>query len=262
MDTIVGLFAEGEKPTGSRDPYGLRRAAHGVFKILVDLPELTGQRAMRPTVHPILQHAANELGKPLDGWPDEDFTNLHHFMTERLAFVLESRGFDIRNVRAVTSSRRLDEIRPADELHKLRVLPEFTETSDFQALANAFKRAKNLAIKELPGHVRHLPGYVDQPLVLTEPAEKALEEELEKRRPLIERAVNEGQGFRDAFAEAAKFKPAVDRFFNDVLVMAPDPRVRENRLRLLWKLTSLILKLADISEIVAEEAKSASIVSG
>jgi len=92
---------------------------------------------------------------------------------------------------------------------------------------------------------------------LTEPAEIALLEELKRREPVIDRAVDEGQGFREAFAEAARFKPAVDTFFKDVLVMAPDPAVRESRLRLLWKLTELILKLADISEIVSEEAKQA-----
>ena len=64
-----------------------------------------------------------------------------------------------------------------------------------------------------------------------------------------------GSGYREAFAEAARFKPAVDRFFDDVLVMAPDPNVREGRLRLLRRLERLILQLGDISEIVPEEAR-------
>src|SRR6185295_1016353 len=63
LDTIVGLFAAGEKPTGSRDPYGLRRAAHGVFKILVDLPELVGG-TVRPLLQPLLDAAADEHRKP------------------------------------------------------------------------------------------------------------------------------------------------------------------------------------------------------
>ena len=88
---------------------------------------------------------------------------------------------------------------------------------------------------------------------LTEPAERALQNEIERRAPIIEAAVTRGDGYRDAFAEAAKFKPAVDRFFDDVLVMAPDARVREARLHLLKRLEMLILKLGDISEIVAEE---------
>ena len=248
LDTIVGLFAAGEKPTGSRDPYGLRRAAHGLFKILVDLPELTGQR-VRPTVHPLLKKAIEVLSASMS---DEQYVALHTFLQERLAFVLESRGFNSRIVRAVTRSRGFEDIRPADELQKLNVLPEFSETADFQALAVAFKRAKNIT-RDMEASFRYTtvaPGFFD---VLTEPAERALLAEIESRRHVIESAVRDGQGFREAFAEAARFKPAVDRFFADVLVMAPDLEVRKRRLVLVWQLVALILKLADISEIVAEE---------
>jgi glycyl-tRNA synthetase beta chain len=87
---------------------------------------------------------------------------------------------------------------------------------------------------------------------LTEPAEKALLAEIETRSPVIDRAVERGDGFREAFAEASRFKPAVDRFFDEVLVMTPDPELRQRRLALLWRLVTLILKLGDISEIVAE----------
>src|SRR5205814_10005328 len=91
---------------------------------------------------------------------------------------------------------------------------------------------------------------------LTEPAEKALLAEIAARRPVIERATREGQGFREAFAEAARFKPAVDRFFDDVLVMAPDLEVRKRRLALVWQLVAVILRLANISEIVTEEKQA------
>src|SRR5207245_1761364 len=128
LDTIVGLFAAGEKPTGSRDPYGLRRAAHGVFKVLVDLPQLTGTRA-RPLVQPLLDAAAKHF-KPFGEWEPGQLVHFYSFMLERFSFVLESRGFDIRNVRAVTRGRTFSSIRPADELMKLQVLPEFTETPE------------------------------------------------------------------------------------------------------------------------------------
>jgi len=252
LDTIVGLFAAGEKPTGSRDPYGLRRAAHGVFKVLVDLPQLTGTRA-RPLVQPLLDAAAKHF-KPFREWDVAQLLHFYNFMVERFSFVLESRGFDIRNVRAVTRGRTFSGIRPADELMKLQVLPEFTETPEFLALAVAFKRAKNIAC-ELPLERFHFAEQTGVPLALTEPAEKMLLEDLEKRRGVIEKAVATGEGYRDAFAEAARFKPAVDRFFNDVLVMAPNPIVRESRLRLLRRLEALILNLADISEIVPEDSR-------
>jgi len=252
LDTIVGLFAAGEKPTGSRDPYGLRRAAHGVFKILVDLPTLTGKRA--PFVQPLVDAAWGNFAAL-----DPDKTQLIHlviFLVERLEFVLESRGFDVRNVRAVTRGRPLSSIRPSDELKKLQVLPEFTETPEFQALAVAFKRAKNIA-KELPDDQFRFAEATGVPIVVSVPAEQGLLNEIEKRRPVIEGAVGIGEGYRDAFAEAARFKPAVDRFFNDVLVMDPNPSIRQNRLRLLRRLQNLILNLADISEIVPEEMKQA-----
>jgi glycyl-tRNA synthetase beta chain len=254
LDTIVGLFAAGERPTGSRDPYGLRRAAHGVFKILIDLPIVAGE-SIRPFVQPLID-AAFEGHKGFDGWDVTQLVALHSFLIQRFEFVLESRGFDGRNVRALTRDRSFDHIRPADELRKLEVLPEFTNSADFQQLAVAFKRVRNIA-RELPLERFRAAEIGQEPLNLSEPAEMALLEELEKRGPVIARAVANGAGYREAFAEAARFKPTVDRFFADVLVMAPDPVVREARLRLMRRLEAQIVKLANISEIVAEDTKSA-----
>ena len=254
LDTIVGLFSAGEKPTGSRDPYGLRRAAHGVFKILVDLHELTGLEA-RPFAQPLLDAAASNF-RPLAEWDTAQQQFFSTFMVDRLSFVLESRGFDPRNVRAVTRGRTFSSIAPSDELKKLQVLPEFAETEDFQKLAVAFKRIKNIA-RELPQDQFDAAEKSGEALAANEPAEQALLSEIDTRGKVIERAVKSGQGYREAFAEAARFKPVVDKFFDDVLVMAPDPAVRRGRLRLLRRLEAVILKLADISEIVPEEVKPA-----
>jgi len=252
LDTLVGLFSAGEKPTGSRDPYGLRRAAHGVFKILVDLPALTGFEE-RPVVQPLLDAAARPF-RPLQDWDDSQRSHFYAFMVDRLTYVLESRGFDPRNVRAVTRGRTFSNIAPADELQKLKVLPEFTESPEFQKLAVAFKRVKNIA-KELPLAEFEAAERTGAPLPVIEPSERALLSEIERRGKAIDEIVSRGRGYRDAFAEAARFKPSVDTFFDDVLVMAPDPEVRRNRLRLLRRLEQVILRLADISEIVPEELK-------
>jgi glycyl-tRNA synthetase beta chain len=253
LDTIVGLFAAGEKPTGSRDPYGLRRAAHGVFKILIDLPGLTGIRA--PLVDNLIK-AATETLSAAGHWDLEQLTHLPDFMLERFEFVLESRGFDARNVRAITRGRPFADIRPSDELKKLQVLPEFTDTPEFQQLAIAYKRARNIAKNLSPDE--GTPWRVDNldRGALKATAAEALYDEIEKRRGVIERAVATGDGHREAFAEAARFKTAVDQFFNDVLVMDPDPDVRTSRLLLLRRLENLISKVANISEIVPEEARS------
>ena len=250
LDTIVGLFAAGEKPTGSRDPYGLRRAAHGVFRTLVDLIELTGITS-RAEFGTLLGKADEPFGSLRDGLP----LALFEFLPERLTYVLEQRGHDVRNIRAVTHGR-IDHLVPLDARRKLEVLPEFTESADFQRLAVAFKRVRNIAKGAAQGETEPADSR-DAELHLTEPAEIALRDEIEKRRPVIEAAVRSGDGYRKAFDEAARFKPAVDKFFDDVLVMAPDPKVRESRLRLLKRLETLVLKLADISEIVPEDGKQA-----
>lgn len=296
VDTVVGLFGAGEKPTGSRDPLGIRRQAQGMLRILIDLPELTGLD-VRVSVGAILdpareRHTNDDWSKvywALDRkWKDgrsvkgiEEDTGLGRervkklleehrsevrqftanagwtgyvlksrpvdFLLERLRYLLEERGFDRRNVRAVTH-QPLDDIRPLDARRKLEVLPEFTDTADFRTLATLFKRVKNIARERKDGSSsdeRFEPA-------LTEPAERALLDELKSRRSIIDAAVKTGAGFREAFAEAARIGPAVDRFFNEVFVMVEDPRLRNARLGLMQRVEQVILQLADVSEIVPE----------
>ncbi len=88
---------------------------------------------------------------------------------------------------------------------------------------------------------------------MKEPAEKALLAELERRQPVIEQAVRTGERYRQAFEEASRFGPSVDRFFTDVFVMVDDVALRRARLRLMKRLEGLILQLADVSEIVQTE---------
>jgi glycyl-tRNA synthetase beta chain len=125
LDTVVRLFVAGEKPTGSRDPFGIRRSAQGIVKILVDLPDLLG-RIPRKTLKEFLDAALRADGTT-ETWSAGVAESLFPFMTERMIFVLENRGFDVRTVRAVTGSRFTD-IRPCDELQKLKVLPDFVRT--------------------------------------------------------------------------------------------------------------------------------------
>jgi glycyl-tRNA synthetase beta chain len=231
LDTVSGMFGAGERPTGSRDPYGLRRAAQGIVRILVDLPELTGLE-QRLTLGDLVK--AGNL--------DAAFWS---FMADRVRYVLEQRGYDVRNVRAVTHGD-IKALSPLTAKRKLEVLPEFTETQDFKQLAGLFKRVTNIA-KNLDDAAPDLGG------ALTEPAEKALAAEVDRLQPVIEGAVTSGTGYRQAFAEAAKAGPAVAKFFDDVMVMAEDVKLRDARLRLLRRLEGLILQLADVSEIVPEE---------
>jgi glycyl-tRNA synthetase beta chain len=247
LDTVVGMFYAGEKPTGSRDPFGLRRQVHGIFKVLVDLKELTGVSA-RPALWPLLEKAAEPFAE-FTKWPDGTVKDMTAFLSERYQYVLEQRGYDIRNVRAVA---RLEDS-PVDAKRKLEVLPEFTASPDFQKLAVAFKRVKNIA-RELPDADYSAAATQDAPLaqLLKEPAEIALLEELERRGPVIDSVLESGENLRRAFVEAAQFGPAVDRFFTEIFVMVDDAPLRKARLRLMKRLEQHILRIADISEIVSE----------
>jgi glycyl-tRNA synthetase beta chain len=251
LDTLVGSFAAGERPTGSRDPYGLRRQAHGVFRVLVDLPQLTGL-SVRPPVGALVDAAAAGYEGTI-ALDDDARTALMAFLSERLAFVLEGRGYDVRNVRAVMAARRLEDLSPLVARRMLEVLPEFTGTPAFRQLATAFKRVKNIA-RELP-EAAFAAAERDEPdlgSLLREPAEIALHDDLQRRRPVIEGVLAAGENYRAAFAEAAAFAPAVDRFFTEVFVMVDDGALRQARLRLMTHLAHLILTLADISEIVPQ----------
>ena len=242
LDTVVGMFAAGERPTGSRDPYGLRRAAQGLVRVLIDLPELTG-KDIRITLGELVQAARAPFAQET-GWE----APLYEFLVDRVRYVLEQRGFDVRNVRAVTWEPP-ERISPLQARRKVEVLPEFAESADFKQLAVLFKRVRNIA-KNLDG----AGGELNRTL-LTEAAETDLLRELDARQPAIESAVTSGRGFRQAFSEAAKLGPSVGRFFDAVLVMAEDPQLREARLRLMKRLETLILQLADVSEIVPEDSK-------
>jgi glycyl-tRNA synthetase beta chain len=252
LDTLVGLFLAGERPTGSRDPLALRRQAHGVLRLLLDLKALTGVDAS-PSLGSLVDAARATIGDGVQP-ADDSMPALEAFLRERLGFALQQRGATPRNVRAVVGQRALADLRPADLELNLRELAEFSETPGFRKLAEAFKRVRNIA-RELGDAA----GPVDakealNAAVLKEPAERALLDEIERREQAIADAIGARHDYRAAYTEAAAFEPAVAAFFKDVLVMAEDPKVREARLRLMKRLERVILQLGDISEIVAPES--------
>ncbi len=236
LDTLVQLFAAGERPTGSRDPFGLRRAAHGVLRILLDVQALTGVR-VRLDLSTLILQASGEAAVPSD---------LNLFLVERLQHILEARGADKRNVRSVLILGFGQHV--LDVAENLNALAEFSRSEQFRQLATAFKRVRNIA-RELDGTA---PAR-DLRQTLKDPAEVALLDEIERRRPAIDRATSEGQHFQAAYAAAAAFEPVVARFFDEIFVMTDDLPLRQARLRLLKRLETLILQLGDISEIVASE---------
>ncbi len=256
IDTLVGLFLAGERPTGSRDPHGLRRQAHGVLRMLADAETLVGTRVRTPLATLVARARAlyNEAGVTGTDGGDGD-ADLRAFLAERLAYVFEARGGDKRAIRAVVASVDAAMDRPVADLQaNVLALPEFARSEQFRQLATAFKRVRNIA-RELPAAEFDAAEASGEALsaILEEPAETALLAEIDARRGVIERVVAEGQGYRDGYVEAASFEPVVARFFDEVFVMSDDLRLRQGRLRLMKRLESLILQLGDISEIVASE---------
>ena len=237
LDSVVGMFTAGERPTGSRDPLGLRRQAQGVVKILADLPELIGIDARLP-LGPLLARAA----EPFGGY-GEAAAPLLTFMADRLAYLLEQRGFDVRSVRAVLHAG-IEQASPLDARRKLEALARMSGSQALLGVATLLKRVKNIA----KGVVA--PAALDVQ-TLIDAAEQALAADIALQAPIIRAAAARGD-FREAFAAIAALEPAVTTFFDDVLVMAEDERLRLARLGLVATLRDLIMGIADISEIVTQ----------
>jgi glycyl-tRNA synthetase beta chain len=240
LDSVVGMFTAGERPTGSRDPLGLRRQAQGAVKILADLPELTGLDA-RLTLGPLLARAA----EPFGGYGDSA-APLFTFTADRLAYLLEQRGFDVRNVRAVMHGG-VERVSPLEARRKLEALAQMSGSEALIGVATLFKRVKNIT-KGISAKDVDVEALGPR---LPEPAEQALWQAVRTKGPAIRAAIGRG-GYREAFADIAALQPAVTTFFDDVLVMAEDADLRAARLALVASLRGLILELADISEMAPE----------
>ena len=251
LDTIVGLFAAGEKPTGSRDPFGLRRAAQGVVKTLVDLPALTGV-ANSITLFMLVDRAFGEYGGALgagaEGWKPAVFA----FFAEREQHLFERRGFRYDEIRAVLADAQRA-LRPSAALKRVEALAQARRAPAFEALAVLFKRVKNIT-KDYRGSDDTPDGFAALAKTLQEPAERSLLAELQQRWPRIQQALEHEQ-FLDAMNHLAPLHAPVDRFFVDVLVMTDDPTLRDARLKLLKSLYNIVLMTGgDISEIVEEKS--------
>ena len=220
----------------SRDPLGLRRQAQGVVKILTDLPEQTGVTRPVPLATLVTQAAAPWT---LD---DDARAALYAFLRERVVYLFETRGFDVRNIRAVLHAwpdgSDLVELR-----QKLEALVQLSRSHELQGVATLFKRVKNIS-KDVARGGGRVDGHA-----LVDAEERALAEAVAARRPAVQAAAAR-RDYRTALAEVAALQPVVATFFDKVLVMAYDPGVREARLGLVAALRDLILEIADISEIV------------
>jgi glycyl-tRNA synthetase beta chain len=237
LDSIAGMFAAGERPTGSRDPLGLRRQAQGAVKILADRPELTGVTASIDLWGLVAQASAP--------WPPAEETQqaLRSFLRERVLYLFEQRGFDVRNIRAVVP-QSLERVDMVEARKKLEALAQMSGSVALQAVAQLFKRVKNITKGVSFGATLDASA-------LKEPAELGLMRSIEATEPRIRAAVAAAD-YKQAFQAIEALRGPVAQFFDDVLVMAEDETLRTARLALVAHLRDLIVDIADISEIAPE----------
>ena len=243
LDTLQGCFKIGLAPTGSKDPFALRRAAQGVVKILVE----------------------GRLGLSLSKLAGGD-QGLAEFLLERVRYYFKDiRGFRYDEVNAVLAAGHDD---LPDVESRLAAIQAVRPTADFEPLAASFKRIKNIlrqagftggqagseagqeeaAAQQLAGGQAEAPA----PRLLEPGPETELFEAFERLRRRVKRSRSRKQ-YQAALEAIASIRPQVDLFFDKVLVNAPDPVVRRNRLTLLHQLLSESSAIADFSEIVAME---------
>jgi glycyl-tRNA synthetase beta chain len=248
MDTLTGCFGVGLAPTGSKDPFGLRRAAQGVIRILAEKKIPLTLEALVARSCEVYQ-VAQRLGETPD-WSDEAArVPLAEFLTDRLRYYLrEVRGFAYDEVNAVLAAGSSD---TAEAVGRIEALARIRPTENFEPLAAAFKRMKNILQQ-----ARESYGYLDGELNpdLFEPGpEAALYDRYLTVYQQAERAKQAGN-YLSALETIASLRPAVDLFFDKILVMDKDAEVRNNRLCLLSTLLAQFSTIADFSEIVPKEA--------
>jgi len=219
LDTLRGCFAVGLVPTGSKDPFALRRAAQGVVKILVEAK---------------LDYKLDDLAKG----------ELREFLRDRIKYYFrEIRGFKYDEVNAVMASGCGT---LADVEARLTALAGVRPTQDFEPLAASFKRIQNI-LKQAAFD----PTVVLDPQLLEEGPERDLYTDFVRVRDAAKR-----ETYPDALEHIASLRPRVDTFFDKVLVNAKDDNVRINRLTLLQNLLTEFSTIADFSEIVTSGEKS------
>jgi glycyl-tRNA synthetase beta chain len=234
IDTIAGIFAAGQKPTGNRDPFGLRRAALGLLRTAIE-------RRLDLDLPQLIADALGALPFPAD---DAAATEIYDYVMDRLrAYYLEGDGA------ATVTPEMFDAVlatRPSSPLDfdaRLRALAEFLALPDAQSLAAANKRIANILRKS-----GEPVGEAVEPDLLMDPAEQVLAEQIVAMARKVEPEFG-ARRYTEALQQLAALRPAVDSFFDSVMVMAEDERLRRNRLAMLGRLRALFMHVADLSRL-------------
>jgi len=243
VDSLVGCFAVGLIPSGSSDPFALRRAAMGVVKIIVEtklpvsLPMLIERSARTFAVSP----------KKIQILPGVQ-KQVIDFVLDRAKFYLKIRaGMAYDEINAALAAGADDLV---DAVRRIEAIKAIRKTKNFVPLAVSFKRIRKIVEKAGPGDAWRLPAVRTD--LFAEEAERQLHARTMEVAKAADRHKREGK-YREALQDIAGLRPDVDRFFDEVMVNAEDEQVRKNRLTLLSGLLSELSTIADFSEIVAAE---------
>jgi glycyl-tRNA synthetase beta chain len=236
IDTLVGFWAIDEKPTGSKDPYALRRAALGVIRLIVE-------NTLRL---PILKAAESAIfGLSARGDTAKLPSDLLTFFADRLKVQLRDQGARHDLVDAVFSLGGQDDLLLV--VRRVEALGKFLDTDDGKNLLAGTKRANNILGIEEKKDKRSFDGAPDAALYALD-EERALAKAIDQVKSEAGAAVAK-EDFAAAMSAMAKLRPAVDAFFDKVKVNDDDPKVRENRLRLLNEIRAATRAVADFSKI-------------
>jgi glycyl-tRNA synthetase beta chain len=234
LDTLAGIFTIGKKPSGSRDPFGLRRAALGIIRLSIECGLDLDLRAM--------VGLALEL-QPAGKTPSEELAaEVYGFITERLRRYCLDRddSLDTQTFDAVMARQPASLV---DFELRLHAVQAFLELEEAQSLASANKRIANILRQADVGD-----DLVAREKLLVDDAEKTLFAALKQAEDTV-RPLLESRDYTEVLRELAGLRAAVDQFFDDVMVMVDDESLKNNRLALLGELRALFLDVADLSRL-------------
>jgi glycyl-tRNA synthetase beta chain len=229
LDTLVGIFGIGMLPTGSKDPYALRRAALGVLRILID-------KQLDLDLVETIAFAIQQFGDKIKA--DSLAPQVQDFIFDRLRARYEDEGVEVAVYQAV---RAVSPTSPLDFDQRVQAVQVFRSLPQAAALAAANKRVSNL-LSKAEGHV----AKIVQAHYFDSPSEFALNAAIQQAEHAVQ-PLAAGRQYTLALSQLANLREPVDAFFEAVLVNAEDPAVRANRYALLAKLRGLFLGVADIS---------------
>jgi len=230
LDTLVGIFGINQPPTGSKDPFGLRRIAIGILRILIE-------KRLNLSLTDLVTEATSNYGDKVDFLPT--LLNANIFLKSRYRSMYEDQGMQVDVILAVQGTESKSDS-PLDFDQRIRAVQHFRALPEATALAAANKRVANILAKETVS-----AGGVDAALLI-EPAEKALYETLETLEPQVHPLLAKSD-YTPALSQLAALRAPIDAFFESVMVNADDAALRLNRLRLLTRLRALFLSVADVS---------------